>query len=511
MSGRGGWRLKTWQFTAAAAVSGLALASAAAAAAGPWDSGGQRTAESRRAALTPGTGDGDHRTEAGSPLPAGSDPVASEAAAVLTPLEAGALAPRTGEGAREAAAGRGPVPTAAALKVALEPLLKAGGLGPGPGATASVVDAATGKEVYGRGAKTSMVPASTVKIATGTAALSVLGPDHRIRTTVVAEPAPGYEDGAPPEQIVLVGGGDPTLTARADAEGNASLRTLARHTADTLKKRGARTIRLAYDTSAYSGSTRHPIGPNENLAPVTALMADEGRLDTSTSGPAPRSPRPAQDAADAFARFLAERGVKVEGAVRAATATDRAEELADVRSAPLSALVERMLTHSDNDIAEALARQTALAAGAKADFAGAERETRRALGRLGLPVDGARFADGSGLDRADRVTARLLTSLLARAAHTDHPELRPVLTGLPVAGFSGTLAGRYTGPEAAAGTGVVRAKTGTLTGVNTLAGTVVSADGRLLAFSFLASATTDPTAAQSTLDRLASTLADCGC
>lgn len=170
-----------------------------------------------------------------------------------------------------------------------------------------------------------------------------------------------------------------------------------------------------------------------------------------------------------------------------------------------------MLTHSDNDIAEALARQTALAAGAKADFAGAERETRRALGRLGLPVDGARFADGSGLDRADRVTARLLTSLLARAAHTDHPELRPILTGLPVAGFSGTLAGRYTGPEAAAGTGVVRAKTGTLTGVNTLAGTVVSADGRLLAFSFLASATTDPTAAQSTLDRLASTLADCGC
>lgn len=332
MSGRGGWRLKTWQFTAAAAVSGLTLASAAAAAAGPWDSGGQRTAESSRAALAPGAGDGDHRTEAGSPLPAGSAPVASEAAAVLTPLEAGALEPRTGKGAREAAAGQAPAPTAAALKFALEPLLKAKGLG--PGATASVVDAATGKEVYGRGAKTARVPASTVKIATGTAALSVLGPDHRIRTTVVAEPAPGYEDGAPPEQIVLVGGGDPTLTARADAQGNASLRTLARHTADTLKQRGARTIRLAYDTSAYSGSTQHPIGPNENLAPVTALMADEGRLDSSTSGPAPRSTRPAQDAAEAFARFLADRGVKVEGAVRAATATDQAEELADVRSAP---------------------------------------------------------------------------------------------------------------------------------------------------------------------------------
>ncbi|NEC14482.1 D-alanyl-D-alanine carboxypeptidase/D-alanyl-D-alanine-endopeptidase [Streptomyces sp. SID8014] len=509
MSGRGGWQLKTWQFTAAAAVAGLALASAAAAAAGPWDSGGQRTAESRRAASGTGTGDADHRTEAGRPLPAGSGQITPEAPAVLAPLEAGGLAPRTGQGAREAAAGQAPPPTATALKGLLEPLLKARGLG--PGATASVVDAATGQELYGSGAKTAMVPASTVKIATSAAALSVLGPDHRIRTTVVAEPAPGYEDGAPPERIVLVGGGDPTLTARAEAEGNASLRTLADRAAAVLKKRGARTVRLAYDTSAYSGPALHPIGPNENIAPVSALMADEGRLDTSRSGPAPRTARPAQDAADAFAGFLADRGVRVEGAVRQATATDQAEELADVRSAPLSALVERMLTHSDNDIAEALARQTALAAGAEADFAGAERETRRALDRLGVPLDGTRFADGSGLDRADRVTARLLTSVLARAAHTDHPELRPVLTGLPVAGFSGTLAGRYSGQDAADGTGVVRAKTGTLTGVNSLAGTVVDADGRLLAFSFLAGATTDPATAQSTLDHLATTLARCGC
>ncbi|MFD4986642.1 D-alanyl-D-alanine carboxypeptidase/D-alanyl-D-alanine-endopeptidase [Streptomyces sp. NPDC058374] len=509
MSGRGGWQLKTWQFTAAAAVAGLALASAAAAAAGPWDSGGQRTAESRRAAPGTGVGDADHRTVAGRPLPVGSDPVTPEAPDVLAPLDAGGLGPRSGEGAREAAAGQAPLPATAALKAALEPLLKADGLG--PGAAASVVDAATGKEVYGRTAKAAMVPASTVKIATGAAALSVLGPDHRIRTTVVAEPAPGYEDGAPPEEIVLVGGGDPTLTARAEADGNASLRTLADRTAAALKKRDARTVRLSYDTSAYGGPAVHPIGPNENIAPVSALMADEGRLDDSRSGPAPRTAKPAPDAADAFAGFLADRGVKVKGAPRPATASDRAEELADVRSAPLSALVERMLTHSDNDIAEALARQTALAAGKKADFATAERETRRALDRLGVPLAGTRFADGSGLDRAGRVTPRLLTSLLARAAHTDHPELRPVLTGLPVAGFSGTLAGRYESEESADGTGVVRAKTGTLTGVNSLAGTVVDADGRLLAFSFLAGATTDPTTAQATLDRLATTLATCGC
>ncbi|CAM5257398.1 hypothetical protein SALBM217S_10854 [Streptomyces griseoloalbus] len=59
--------------------------------------------------------------------------------------------------------------------------------------------------------------------------------------------------------------------------------------------------------------------------------------------------------------------------------------------------------------------------------------------------------------------------------------------------------------------GVVRAKTGTLTGVNTLAGTVVDRDGRLLAFAFLANDTTGPDAAQAALDKAASALAACGC
>lgn len=112
-------------------------------------------------------------------------------------------------------------------------------------------------------------------------------------------------------------------------------------------------------------------------------------------------------------------------------------------SKPLSALVERALTNSDNDIAEALARQTALKAGEPASFAGSRRAVTARLKALGLPLAGARLADGSGLDRADKVTAGLLARLLALAAGPDHPELRPVLTGLPVAGFSGTLGDRY--------------------------------------------------------------------
>lgn len=120
-------------------------------------------------------------------------------------------------------------------------------------------------------------------------------------------------------------------------------------------------------------------------------------------------------------------------------------------------------------------------------------------------MTGAHLADGSGLDREDRVTPALLTALLARAADPDRPGLRPVLTGLPIAGFSGTLGDRY--QDGSEGTGLIRAKTGTLNGVNSLAGTVVDPRGRLLAFAFLASGSLSATEAEPALDALATALA----
>ena len=95
----------------------------------------------------------------------------------------------------------------------------------------------------------------------------------------------------------------------------------------------------------------------------------------------------------------------------------------------------------------------------------------------------------------------------APSADPAHPELRPILTGLPVAGFTGTLTTRYESGAA----GLVRAKTGTLTGVNALAGTVVDEDGHLLAFAFLATGTPNTPEARSALDEAATALAACGC
>ncbi|GHE37371.1 D-alanyl-D-alanine carboxypeptidase [Streptomyces longispororuber] len=474
---------RTWQVTTGSAAVGLAVAAVAVTAAGPWDSSGQRTAERHLAASREAGGGADHAGGAPGERAPGDAP---SAPAVLAGLRAPA---RGGPGGK-------------ALADVLDPVLKDRALGPERAAV--VVDVATGKRLYGKRADDALTPASTTKIATAVAALSAAGPDHRLTTSTVLQPDS--------REVVLVGGGDPTLTAREDGryvEGYASLRDLADDTARALKKRGKDRVRLSYDDTRYTGPPRHPIGPNENITPVSALMADEGRLDDSTSGPAPRTEDPAGDATRKFADLLRARGVDVRADVGPAKASPRAAKLARTSSPALSVLVERMLTHSDNDIAEALARETARASGEPLSFAGGSRAIRDRLERLGLPLAGAEFADGSGLDREDRLTAELLAALLARAADRDHPELRSAVTGLPVAGFTGTLVNRY--PKGSPGTGLVRAKTGTLTGVNTLAGTVVTADGRLLAFAFMTTGTTDPSGAQAALDAMASAAAACGC
>lgn len=476
--------VKTWQLIAGSAVAGLALSVAAVAAAGPWDSG-QRKAERVRAASWGRTGGADHGEGPGS----GALPEAAPSA----PGVLGAIGP----GAPRAQSAPAAPAAAGGLAAALKPLLADPALG--TVRTASVVDTATGQVLYESGARDAMTPASTVKIATAAAVLAALGPEHRIRTTVTPGAAPG--------QIVLVGGGDPSLTAKkkSPAGSGGSLVALAGDTAQALKAAGTDTVTLGYDDSLYTGPARHPIGVNPNIAPVTALTADEGRPDDSTSGPVDRSDDPSKDAARAFRTLLADRGIKVTDEPAKAKPAAGVQPLAVTLSTPVAGLVERMLTSSDNDIAEALARQTALATGRPASFEGAEQAVTDRLTALGVDTAGSRFADGSGLNRADKISAGLLTGLLTKAADPQRPELRPVLTGLPVAGFTGTLKARNSGSSPAAG--LLRAKTGTLSGVNSLSGTVVDPSGRLLAFAFLTANTPGPEGAEKALDKLAAAVA----
>lgn len=277
--------VKTWQLIAVSAVAGLALSAATVAAAGPWDSG-QRKAERDKAASWGRTGGADHGTDPAAQLPRAA------------PSAPGVLA-----GVRPAGAGSGDQAGAAdpgALAAALRPLLADPALGTARGAC--VIDTATGQVLYEAGARQAMTPASTIKIATAAASLAALGPEHRIRTTVTP--------GAGPGRIILVGGGDPSLTAKkkAPAGSGGSLVALAADTAQALKASGTDSVALGYDDSLYTGPVRHPIGENPNLAPVTALTADEGRPDESFSGPVKRSTDPSRDTARAFAALLGNAG-----------------------------------------------------------------------------------------------------------------------------------------------------------------------------------------------------------
>jgi D-alanyl-D-alanine carboxypeptidase/D-alanyl-D-alanine-endopeptidase (penicillin-binding protein 4) len=185
-----------------------------------------------------------------------------------------------------------------------------------------------------------------------------------------------------------------------------------------------------------------------------------------------------------------------------------------VQSPTLAERVERLLTESDDDLAEALAHLAGGKAGGSASFVGGEKATLTVLAALGVPVAGVRLADGSGLSGVDHVPAITMVRTLAVAA-TDVPapgqgagQLWPTTSGLPVAGVTGTLADRFSSAGTSAGRGVVRAKTGTLTGVNSLSGLVRDSGRRLLAFSFIADGSPGPVLdARAALDRGASVLA----
>jgi serine-type D-Ala-D-Ala carboxypeptidase/endopeptidase (penicillin-binding protein 4) len=169
-----------------------------------------------------------------------------------------------------------------------------------------------------------------------------------------------------------------------------------------------------------------------------------------------------------------------------------------------------MLQQSDNVIAECLARQVAIAEHRPASFTGAAAAIRTVLTGLGIDP-GSAMVDGSGLAARDRLTPATLARLLRTVAGSSEQRLHPVLAALPVAGWSGTLADRYLTGSARTAAGLVRAKTGTLTGVSSLAGLVHDRSGRLVAFALIADRAPSTAAADSALDAIAAALARCGC
>jgi D-alanyl-D-alanine carboxypeptidase/D-alanyl-D-alanine-endopeptidase (penicillin-binding protein 4) len=385
---------------------------------------------------------------------------------------------------------------AKAVARALQPLLHMPGLG--RRIRADVYDPADGTTLFSTGTTRPAAPASTAKLLTAAAVLSVRPATYRIPTTVRAAAA---------GTVVLVGGGDPTLTGAA--AGHPGAYPDAARISDLAAQLTAKHVtvrRIVVDDGLFTGPAVSPAWAPEDVpssygSAITAVMSDGGR---PTPHAVIRSAQPDLAAGHELADALGQSSLPVS---RGSGGTGRV--LASVRSAPLSVLIEQMLQESDNVIAECLARQVAIARHDPVSFTGAAAAIRQVLGATLHVSVGRGMVDGSGLAARDRLTVGTVTSVLA--AIVARPALRPVLAGLPVAGWSGTLDDRYVSGSARAAAGLVRAKTGTLTGVSALAGLVHDATGQLLVFDFDADRAGNTDAAESALDELASRLSACGC
>jgi D-alanyl-D-alanine carboxypeptidase/D-alanyl-D-alanine-endopeptidase (penicillin-binding protein 4) len=389
-----------------------------------------------------------------------------------------------------------PAPTRAGVSSALAASLRASGLG--SQVRARVIDAASGAVVLDRDGSASAAPASTAKLLTAAALLALRRPTDRLRTAVRAGPA---------GSIVLVGAGDPTLTAApAGAPGRYAGAARLSDLAAQLRARHVRVTKIVLAGGLFAGPTVSPAWaagdvPSDYGAAITAVMADGGRAGPDDIN---RSAEPDLAAGRSFARLL---GVPTVPVTRG-TSAGRGTVLATVSSAPLAELVRQMLRSSDNVIAECLARQVALATHRPATFTGAAAAVAAEMRRLGVEV-GSGMVDGSGLAARDRLSPAVLTGVLRVVVRT--PRLRDLLDGLPVAGWSGTLVGRYVAGTSRSAVGVVRAKTGTLTGVSALAGLVHDRSGALLAFAVIADRAPNTQAAEAALDDVTGRLAQCGC
>ncbi|MET0456267.1 MAG: D-alanyl-D-alanine carboxypeptidase/D-alanyl-D-alanine-endopeptidase [Mycobacterium sp.] len=396
-----------------------------------------------------------------------------------------------------------PVPTPGGLTATLAPFVANPDLG---AFTGRVTDAATGKELWARGAHLPMQPASVNKVLTTAAALLALDRDARLTTTVVAA-----DQSTSPGLIVLKGGGDPTLSAAAKGV-DTWYRDAARISdlADQVRKSGVAPKVVQVDVSAFSGPTMargwDPLDiDGGDIAPMEAVMLDGGRTQPVSVDSA-RSPTPALDAGRALAVALGLNPASV--TVRPTPATG--EQIAAVQSPPLIERLREMMNASDNVMAESIGREVAAEMGRPQSFDGAVAAVLGQLNKAGIDTGGATLRDSSGLSVDDRLTAETLDEIVTAAAGTSTPRLRPLVDLLPIAGGSGTLSNRYLDTDAGkAAAGYLRAKTGSLTGTNSLVGFVTDRSGRVLAFSLMSN-DAGPTG-RTALDAVAATLRSCGC
>jgi D-alanyl-D-alanine carboxypeptidase/D-alanyl-D-alanine-endopeptidase (penicillin-binding protein 4) len=415
-----------------------------------------------------------------------------------------APAPATAKPGIVPVADSAPKPTPDRLAAALAPVLADPNLGH---LTGRITDAMTGAQLWAQGADVPMQPASTNKTLTAAAALLALDRDARLTTRVLAA-----DQKTSPGVVVLKGGGDPTLSAAPKGQ-DTWYRDAARISdlAAQVSRSGIDVTAVQVDNSTYSGPTMAPgWDPADidggDIAPMESVMLDGGRTQP-VSVESRRSTTPALDAGRALAVAL-----EVDPATVTVLPTGLrgGKEIASVQSPPLMERLRQMMNESDNVMAESIGREVAAANNRPQSFDGAAKAVLDELDDARIDTGGAILLDSSGLSVDDRLTAETLDEVVNAAAGTAQPDLRPLVDLLPIAGGSGTLSNRYLDTDAGrAAAGFLRAKTGSLTATNSLAGIVTDASNRVLTFAFISN-NAGPTG-RIAIDNLAAVLRSCGC
>ena len=293
-----------------------------------------------------------------------------------------------------------------------------------------VVDAMTGEVIFERNSTQARKPASVIKLLSATSVLSYIDSQKVFNTNI-------YK-GVDPGTIVINGEYDPWISmiqSQAEKMGRTSL------------------PRLGFNT----------INRYNELADAKAK-----RLKILYTGLFP------QDLANLQA-FLKKRGIRTtaEKITPEDALLQSAEPLVLSASPTLETMVKWTLLWSDNVLAERLARLAAITSGETFNTQGVENTFHTVLTNFGIDPDKIEVADGSGLSKQNRVTAKAIADLLMKIRND--PKYVSVYEGLPIGGVSGTLQKRFltTAPQAV---GLVRGKTGTLSGTVSLAGYVDSED-----------------------------------
>lgn len=327
-----------------------------------------------------------------------------------------------------------------------------------------------------------MLPASTQKVYTAAAGLALLGGDFRWRTTLWRTGT--IKDGELHGDLVVEGGGDPTLNAE-----NGALGVFL----NGITKAGIKSVHgnlVALDTLAGRGLDAWPGGWTVSSAkdgygaPVVGLNWNQNRVG-DRSLPEPRS-----EILKSLRKILASRDIAVSGSdslVRArgdsVLARRSLTKLATAVSPELEPVLRNCLKESVNPYAEGVILGLGLGRRGPTRDAGLRR-AREWLSRQGLDMDRMAIDDGSGLSRYDATSARQMARFLAR----DGRNQRLLLPLLPRGG-EGTLRKRFRAfPDQA----VVAAKTGTLDAVSNLAGYLFRAHDTL-AFAFFCQGYAGPT------------------